>query len=64
MGALPQALEILFALQRKRSNEKIARKKKSFSFHKTHFFSFLFSLWTPPTFKAFNFLISYSFKTI
>jgi hypothetical protein len=64
MGALPQALEILFAVQRKRSVEKIARRKISFPTHKTHFFFLLFSLWTPPTFKAFNFLISYSFKTI
>jgi hypothetical protein len=28
MGALPQALEIIFEVQRKRSNEKIPRKKK------------------------------------
>jgi hypothetical protein len=28
MGALPQALEIVFEVQMKRSNDKIARKKK------------------------------------
>jgi hypothetical protein len=28
MGALPKALEIIFEVQRKRSNENIARKKK------------------------------------
>jgi hypothetical protein len=33
--------------------------------YKTQFFSFLFfSLWTPPTFKTSNFLISCSFSTI
>jgi hypothetical protein len=60
MGALPQALEIIFEMQRKRSNEKIARRKKSFPTHKTRFF--LPSVWTPPTFKAFNFFICCSFK--
>jgi hypothetical protein len=30
MGALPQALEIIFEVQRKRSNEKITRKKIAF----------------------------------
>jgi hypothetical protein len=34
MGVLPQALEIIFELQRKRSNEKIARRKISFSTYK------------------------------
>jgi hypothetical protein len=63
MRALPEALEIIFEVQRKRSNEKIARRKISFPIHKMHFFSF-FSLWNPPTFKASNFLISCSFKTI
>jgi len=28
MGTLPQALEIIFAVQMKRNNEKIARKQK------------------------------------
>jgi len=30
MGALPQALEIMFEVQRKKNNEKIARRKISF----------------------------------
>jgi hypothetical protein len=62
MGVLPQALEILFEVQKKRNNEKIARRNISFPTHKTHFFPLFFSSpWTPLTFKAFNFLISYSF---
>jgi hypothetical protein len=31
MGVLPQALEIIFEMKRKRSNEKIIRKKKKLS---------------------------------
>jgi hypothetical protein len=45
MWVLPQAVEIIFEVQRKRSNEKITRKKKSFSTYKKRmffFFSFLF----------------------
>jgi len=43
MGALPQALEILFEMQRKRSNEKITRKKKKkFSNSRNLFFFFFF----------------------
>jgi hypothetical protein len=38
MGVLPQALEILFEVQKKRNNEKIVRRKISFPTHKTHFF--------------------------
>jgi hypothetical protein len=60
MGVLPQALEIIFEVQMKRSNEKIARRKISFSTHKTWFFLFA-SLWTPPTFEVSNFLITCSF---
>jgi hypothetical protein len=60
MGALPQALEIIFEGQRKRRNEKITKKKKTFSTYKMRFFLFLFSLWTPLTFKPRNFLIFYS----
>jgi hypothetical protein len=59
MGALPQGSEIIFEVQRKMSNEKITRKEISFSTYKTPFFSFF--LWTHPTFKSHNFLISYSF---
>jgi hypothetical protein len=40
MGALPQTLEIIFEMQRKKNNEKIKRRKISFSTYKTHFFSF------------------------
>jgi hypothetical protein len=43
MGALPQALEIIFELQMKRSNETIARRKRNFPTHKMLFFLF-FSL--------------------
>jgi hypothetical protein len=35
MGALPQALEIIFEMQRKKNNEKITRRKISFSTFKT-----------------------------
>ncbi len=38
MGALPQALEIIFEMQRKMRNEKIARRKISFSTYKMLFF--------------------------
>jgi hypothetical protein len=45
MGALPQVLEIIFEVQRKKSNEKINRKeKKSFSTHKFYFILFHFIL--------------------
>jgi len=54
MVALPQALEIIIELQRKRSNEKITRRKISFSTCKMHF-SFFSSLWTLPNIKASNF---------
>jgi hypothetical protein len=62
MGVLPQALEIIFEMQRKRSNEKIIRKKKVFSTYKMYylFIYFLFSL-DPLTFKPHNFIIFYSF---
>ncbi len=56
---LPHALEITFEVQRKRSNEKITRKKKAFQLIICGFFLFS-SLWTPLTFKPHNFLISYS----
>jgi len=46
MGVLPQAPEIIIEVQRKRSNEKITRRKISFPTYKSHFFS---SLWTPST---------------
>jgi hypothetical protein len=58
MGVLLQVLEIIFEMQKKMSNEKIIGKEISFPTYKTHFFS---SFWIPPTFKPYNFLISYSF---
>jgi hypothetical protein len=39
MGVLRQALEIILEVQRKRSNEKSTRKKRSFSTNKLSFFS-------------------------
>jgi hypothetical protein len=62
MRALPQALEIIFEVKMKMSNENIARRKISFATHKPPFVPFFSSLWAPPTFKAFNFLICYSFQ--
>jgi hypothetical protein len=59
MGVLPQALKIIFEVQRKKSNEKIRRKKKSFPTYKTCVFSFL---WTPLIFKSHNFLFFIPFK--
>jgi hypothetical protein len=44
MGTLHQALEIIFEMKTKRSNEKIARRKISFPIHKTRFFPFFSSL--------------------
>jgi hypothetical protein len=44
MGVLLQTLEIIFEVQMKRSNEKIARRKISFPTHKTCFKKFSFSL--------------------
>jgi hypothetical protein len=38
MGVLSQALEIIFEMLRKKSNEKIIRKKKSFPTYKMFFF--------------------------
>jgi len=58
MGTLPQVLKIIFKMQRKKNNEKITRKIKSFHLIKHVFF---FSPWTPPTLKPHNFLIFYSF---
>jgi hypothetical protein len=43
MGVLPQALEIIFEEQRRRSNEKIIRRKNKLSnLQNAFFFSFLF----------------------
>jgi hypothetical protein len=59
MGALPQALEIIFEVQWKRINEKITKKKEK-AFQLIHCFFFP-SLWTLLIFKLHNFFISYSF---
>jgi len=57
MRALPQALGIIFEVQIKKSNEKIAKRKKGFQLTKrVSFLCFCFFL-TPPTFKAFIFLM-------
>jgi hypothetical protein len=40
MEALPQALEIIFEVQRKRNNEKITSRKKAFQLIKHVCFSF------------------------
>jgi hypothetical protein len=40
MGALLQALEIIFQVQRKKNNEKLTRKKKAFQLTKHIFFLF------------------------
>jgi hypothetical protein len=40
MGALPQALEIMFEVQRKKNNKKITRRKISFFNLQNMFFSF------------------------
>ncbi len=60
MGELPQALEIIFGVQRKKINEKITRRKMSFPRKKIDFVLF----WTSLSFKPHNFLVSYSVKTI
>jgi len=61
MGVLPQALEIIFEVQRKKSNEKITRIKINFPTHKTHLKKKILPFGPLPTFKASNFLISCSF---
>jgi len=58
MEVLPQVLEIIFEVQRKRINEK----KKKLSKLQNAFKIFFSSLWTLLTFKPCNFLISYHFK--
>jgi hypothetical protein len=60
MRALSQALEIIFEVQKKRSNGKTARRKISFSTYKMHFKKFS-SIWIPLIFKASNVLVYFSF---
>jgi hypothetical protein len=56
MGVLPQALEIMFEVQMKRSNKRITRgKKKLFNLQNVCAFFFP-SLWTPHTLEPHNFL--------
>jgi hypothetical protein len=55
---LPQVLEIIFEVQRKRNDEK----KLLLLFFPTYKTFFFFG--TPPIFKPHNFLISYSFYMI
>jgi hypothetical protein len=51
MGAVPQALEIVFEVQRKRSNEKITRKKKkAFQLTKCVFFFFFVLYFLDPSY--------------
>jgi hypothetical protein len=48
MGVLSQALEIIFEVQMKKSNEKIASRQVSFfPIHKTRFFFLFFLLFGP-----------------
>jgi len=61
MKVLPQALKIIFEMQRKRSNEKLTKKEKKLFTYKTQFFKKILSFWTSLIFKPHNFLISYSF---
>ncbi len=64
---LPKALEIIFEVQKKRSNEKIARRKIRFSTYKTQF-SFLLLLFGLLLFSkvlTFSFLIRFKqFKVL
>ncbi len=60
MGGLCQAVEIIFGVQRIRSNGKITRRKISFPTYKIHFFFPFFSLFGPLLFSnliTFLFLI-------
>jgi hypothetical protein len=52
MGVLPQALEIIFEVQKKRSNEKITRRKMSLPTYKMHFFVFSFFSMDPSNFQT------------
>jgi hypothetical protein len=63
MRVLSQALQIIFEVQKKKSNEKLTRKKKAFQLAECPFFSL--SLWTPLTFKSHNFFIHFKrFKVV
>jgi len=51
MKTLPQALEIIFEVQKKKSNEKTRRRKIRFSLYKTWFFFVFFFLFGPLLFS-------------
>jgi hypothetical protein len=55
MRALPLALEIILEVQRKKSNEKITRKKKKLS----NLQNVSFPLWISLSFKPHNFFIHF-----
>jgi hypothetical protein len=61
MGALPQALEIIFEVQRKKSNEKITRRKISFPTYEMQFFIYLLFFGPLLLSNLIIFLLSYSF---
>ncbi len=61
---LPQALEIIFEVQRKRSNEKITRKEINFPIYKTHFPFFSFFLWTLQLLDLVTFLFLIHLKNL
>ncbi len=67
MGVLPQALEIIFEMQRKMSNEKITRKEISFPTYKTifSFFFLFFRAYLISNLRTFLFLIHFKpFKVL
>jgi hypothetical protein len=59
MGALRQALEIVFEVQRKRINEKITRRKVSFPTYKRRFFFLFFGPFLLKNCMTFLFLIHF-----
>jgi hypothetical protein len=61
MGALPQALEIIFEVQMKRSNEKIVRRKIASQLIKRVFFPLSFLFGPLLLSKLLTFFISCSF---
>jgi hypothetical protein len=61
MRELLQVVQIIFELQRKKSNEKIARRKISFPTHKTCFFPpLLFELLLLSKLLTFSFLVHFN----
>jgi hypothetical protein len=63
MGSLYQALDIIFEVQRKRSNEKITLRKISFLTYKMHFY-FFFSLYPHLLSNLITFLFLTHFKQL